>query len=319
MAGQLSRKHFIETMGMGAAGLLIAPSFTRMAQQPLAGANPLLQLSRELLGGWTAAILSLQVTNKNDSAKYGGIASPDTGQVPGRCADAIYPLFYMAQQTGNHHYIDAAMLLYQWMENHVSDTDGAWLNEPQKNAWKGITVFTCTALCETLQHHAGIMEPSFRQVLLARIKKAGQYIYDHFTIDYGNINYPISATYALALAGQLLEEPSFIEKGKALAQQALLFIAPKDKLIFGEGQPYYERSAKGCLPVDLGYNVEESIPALVHYGLLMKDDALLQAVTESMQAHMSFMLPDGAWDNSWGTRNYKWTYWGSRTTDGCQA
>ncbi|HTL09147.1 MAG TPA: hypothetical protein VL307_12840, partial [Chitinophagaceae bacterium] len=29
--------------------------------------------------------------------------------------------------------------------------------------------------------------------------------------------------------------------------------------------------------------------------------------------------PDGAWDNSWGTRNYKWTYWGSRTTDGCQA
>jgi hypothetical protein len=30
------------------------------------------------------------------------------------------------------------------------------------------------------------------------------------------------------------------------------------------------------------------------------------------------MLPDGAWDNSWGSRNYKWTYWGSRTTDGCQ-
>jgi hypothetical protein len=30
------------------------------------------------------------------------------------------------------------------------------------------------------------------------------------------------------------------------------------------------------------------------------------------------MLPDGAWDNSWGTRNYKWSYWGSRTSDGCQ-
>jgi hypothetical protein len=33
---------------------------------------------------------------------------------------------------------------------------------------------------------------------------------------------------------------------------------------------------------------------------------------------MEFMLPDGGWDNSWGTRNYKWTYWGSRTSDGCQ-
>ena len=30
------------------------------------------------------------------------------------------------------------------------------------------------------------------------------------------------------------------------------------------------------------------------------------------------MLPDGAWDNSWGTRNNKWSYWGSRTSDGCQ-
>jgi hypothetical protein len=29
------------------------------------------------------------------------------------------------------------------------------------------------------------------------------------------------------------------------------------------------------------------------------------------------MLPNGAWDNSWGSRNYKWTFWGSRTSDGC--
>ena len=41
-------------------------------------------------------------------------------------------------------------------------------------------------------------------------------------------------------------------------------------------------------------------------------------VTASLQTHMEFMLPDGAWDNSWGTRNYKWTWWGSRTSDGCQ-
>jgi hypothetical protein len=30
------------------------------------------------------------------------------------------------------------------------------------------------------------------------------------------------------------------------------------------------------------------------------------------------MLPDGAWDNSWGNRMYKWSYWGSRTCDGSQ-
>ena len=36
-----------------------------------------------------------------------------------------------------------------------------------------------------------------------------------------------------------------------------------------------------------------------------------------MKTHMEFMLPDGAWDNSWGSRNYKWSWWGSRTSDGC--
>ncbi|MBQ8267201.1 MAG: hypothetical protein IJZ21_02325, partial [Clostridia bacterium] len=32
--------------------------------------------------------------------------------------------------------------------------------------------------------------------------------------------------------------------------------------------------------------------------------------------HLGFLLPDGAIDNSWGTRQNKWTYWGSRTSDG---
>jgi len=57
---------------------------------------------------------------------------------------------------------------------------------------------------------------------------------------------------------------------------------------------------------------------LVMYGLLTKDEEVLDTVTRSMQTHMEFMLPDGGWDNSWGTRNYKWTYWGSRTSDGSQ-
>ncbi|HEY0273572.1 MAG TPA: hypothetical protein VGC22_10335, partial [Chitinophaga sp.] len=66
------------------------------------------------------------------------------------------------------------------------------------------------------------------------------------------------------------------------------------------------------------YNVEESLPNLVLYSLLTHDNEVLEAVQHTMQAHLQFMLPDGGWDNSWGTRNYKWTYWGSRTSDGCQ-
>jgi hypothetical protein len=44
---------------------------------------------------------------------------------------------------------------------------------------------------------------------------------------------------------------------------------------------------------------------------------VLDQVVASLRAHLEFMLPDGSWDNSWGSRNYKWTWWGSRTSDGC--
>lgn len=68
--------------------------------------------------------------------------------------------------------------------------------------------------------------------------------------------------------------------------------------------------------MDLGYNVEESLPNLAYYALMVNDRELLSIVERSMNTHLEFMLPDGAWDNSWGTRSFKWTYWGGRTSDG---
>ena len=137
-------------------------------------------------------------------------------------------------------------------------------------------------------------------------------------MNYGHINYPINASYCLSLLGTLLDVKAFREKGEYFAHEALGFLSKNDRFIHGEGGPINEPSGKGCYSVDLGYNVEESLPALVLYGKLTNDQEVLEAIVPSLQTHMEFMLPDGAWDNSWGTRNFKWTYWGSRTTDGCQ-
>lgn len=38
---------------------------------------------------------------------------------------------------------------------------------------------------------------------------------------------------------------------------------------------------------------------------------------KALKMHAKLMLPDGGWDNSWSVRNAKWTYWRSRTSDGC--
>jgi hypothetical protein len=53
------------------------------------------------------------------------------------------------------------------------------------------------------------------------------------------------------------------------------------------------------------------------YAMATNDKQVLEQIITALRAHLEFMLPDGAWDNSWGTRNYKWTWWGSRTSDGC--
>lgn len=301
-------------MGIAAGGL--AAGFVR-GETLVLEQDQLVAVCRELTATWAQALMRLQVVDTGRKADYGGIFCPTRKMVHGRVGDTIYPFMHMARRTGDHRYIDASVLLFQWIETHVSQPDGSWLNEIQ-DSWKGTTVFTVIALCEALRYHGELMDPTFRRAMEDRLMKAGDFVYDTVTINYGNINYPLSAAYALSLLGTLQDVPRYRERGKLLSRQAMRFFSKLNAFVFGEGTPYYEASRKGCFSVDLGYNVEESLPSLALYGLLNKDEELLQLVTHSLQTHVEFMLPDGGWDNSWGTRNYKWTYWGSRTSDGCQ-
>ncbi|HTD93287.1 MAG TPA: twin-arginine translocation signal domain-containing protein, partial [Chitinophagaceae bacterium] len=276
MIHPFSRRHFIRSTAMAGAGIGLA-GLLKLNATGLANpsGSELFTLSSDLLHTWGTKLLSMQVLDKSQTDNYGGILSPANNKVHGRVGDTIYPFFHLAHKTNDNRYIDAAVLLYRWMEKRVSQPDGSWLNEPQQGSWKGTTVFSAIALAETLKHHGEIMDPSLRSEMEARLRKAGDFIYNTFTIDFGNINYPITASYGLSLLGELLGEQKFREKGQLLAHQALKFFTANDKLIFGEGDPYYTKSAKGCLSVDLGYNVEESLPALVLYGHLNNDEEVL--------------------------------------------
>lgn len=316
MSRYITRRDFIKTSAIAGAGLAGAYQFAdgfALAAKP----DELHSLCTHLVKEWGQQLLLMQVTDKWHTDNYGGIWCPADKAVHGRVGDTIYPFFYLAGITKDSRYIDAATLLFRWIERRVSQPDGSWLNEPQKGSWQGTTVFASIALGETLKNHSALMDPSFKNEVSARLKKAGDFIYNNFTISYGNINYPISASYGLSLLGEVLDVPKFKIKGRELAHQALQFFTPQNSFLKGEGDPY-QASKKGCFAIDLGYNIEESLPSLTLFGLLNKDEEVLQTVARSLQTHMEFMLPDGGWDNSWGTRNYKWTYWGSRTSDGCQ-
>jgi hypothetical protein len=127
----------------------------------------------------------------------------------------------------------------------------------------------------------------------------------------------VTSSYCFAACGQVLNNSHYLERGRQIAHEALQYFTANN-ILFGEGHPLKDVTSKGCRPVDLGYNVEESLPALALYSVLTADAEVRNKVVQALAAHMEFMLPDGAWDNSWGSRNYKWSWWGSRTSDGCQ-
>ncbi|MDO5980025.1 hypothetical protein [Flavivirga spongiicola] len=314
------RREFLRTAGMGGLLFMSLPSMGPYNSGIVTfNDDLLLKTSSELLKQWGDTLLKYQINNKNLEVLYGGLMCPACARIHGRCPEAIYPLMYLASDTGEKVYLESAMALYEWMEKNVSQPDGSWVNDVNVSNWVGTTVFMAIALGEALMNHGELLGETVKQQWLQRLKKAADFINSNFHIGYSNINYPISAAYALSLSGDLYNNEAYKEHSKKLAHQALDYITPKNNLLLGErGKGNDQASSKGCYPVDLGYNVEESLPMLVMYGLRTKDTLVLDAVNKLLAAHMEFMLPDGAWDNSWGTRSFKWSYWGSRTSDGCQ-
>jgi hypothetical protein len=290
---------------------LTLPTFA-VEQEPQSKPN----LYAQLLETWSDGLLAHQETTLRDPALRGALLCPACAIIHGRCGDAVYPLLRQAHTTGKAKYLEAALLVHEWSEQQVSRADGSWINDVTLSSWKGITVFHAIALAEALHHHGVILDTATRQRWTDRLARAVKFLDTFITIETGNINYPVASSHCFAICAQVLNEPHYADRARQLAHAAMDYFT-QNNLLFGEGHPQTAITAKKCRPVDLGYNVEESLPALAQYALLTNDKAVLDQTIAALRAHMEFMLPDGAWDNSWGSRNYKWSYWGSRTSDGC--
>ena len=270
---------------------------------------------RSLLLDWCDGLLKLQIDSPSNTKEHGAFRCPACNFLHGRCADAVYPLLAAARLTKSPRYHEAALRVMAWSRN-VDAPDGAWTNELDPQSWKGITIFAAVAIANSLERHGDLLDTGIRDEWGRRLRRAGEFVRKNFDISYGNINYPLTATHGLFLLGKMLNEPDWQARARELAHQALAWFTEPNRLIFGEGHPEDLVSPFGCRSVDLGYNVEESLPSLLHYSELAGDKAMADAVRVSLRSHLAFLLPDGGWDNSWGTRSFKWTYWGSRTSDG---
>ncbi len=223
----------------------------------------------------------------------------------------------MFSRSKDEKYRQAALDVFDWSERHVSQPDGSWLNENYAGAWKGITCFSALALGESLRHYGDHLSPETRQRWRERLRRGADFLLDFIAFEVGDINYPISTSAALALAWTLLGDEKYRLRARELAYFGLGHFT-ENGLLWGEGPRASEDiSPRGLRPIDIGYNIEESLPNLALYGELTSDEMVMEAVTASLRAHLAFLLPDGGWDAGWCSRQYKWTYWGSRTSDGC--
>ena len=273
-------------------------------------------MHKALLRRWCDAMLKYQLHDTGDTRLDGGLLCPACMRVHGRSADAILPLVTQWQTDGDERCLHAAEKLFAWSAN-MRRPDGSMNNDTNSN-WNGITVFYANALGETLLWYGDKLPAADRDAWTARFAEMAEYLCQNIERIGGNVNYPITCAYTMALAARLLGGEPFAAKAKQLADFAVTHITA-DGLLYGEGHPMTAVTPKNCRPVDLGYSAEESLPALILYAELTGDEDVGRAVLRTAREHLNFMLPDGGWDNSFGSRSYKWCWWGSRTSDGCLA
>jgi hypothetical protein len=315
----VTRRDLLRFSAVGATALgagLVFPDWASAAVEHDTSPQTATNLYSQLLQTWCDGLLEHQVTAIQNSALHGGLLCPACVLIHGRCGDAVYPLLRVAHTTGNAKYLNAALLVHEWSERQVSRADGSWINDVTLSSWKGITVFHAISLAEVLRHHGDLLDTATRHRWIDRLSRAAKFLDTFISIETGNINYPVTSSFCFALCGQVLGDHHYFDRAHQLAHTTLDYFTPNG-FLYGEGHPLKNLTPKHCNPVDLGYNIEESLPSLAQYALLTNDKLVLDQAIAALRTHMEFMLPDGAWDNSWGTRNYKWSWWGSRTSDGC--
>ncbi|MBE7054157.1 MAG: hypothetical protein E7391_07790 [Ruminococcaceae bacterium] len=272
-----------------------------------------------LLKGWCDRLVEYQLTSIKDKKLYGALICPACASNHGRCADAVFPLTYMYSKTNDEKYLNCARLFVDWAENNTKHKDGGYYNDVN-NGWRGITSFYQISLAETLIHFKDCLDKETYNKWFDIFKWQSEFLYDYLGGPHSPnpvINYYCGWTHSMAIAYRILKEEKYKEKAYKWLEFSLNHIS-EDNLLYGEGHPIDGVTKRGRRPVDIGYNVEESLPSLYSAAKILGDKKAMEKIKSVIITHLEFMLPDGAWDNSFGSRNGKWTYYGSRTSDGCQ-
>ncbi len=263
------------------------------------------------------ALLSYRLSDFAYTDLKGGVLCPACLVMHGRIADAAYPLLCLYEETKDEKYRAAAKDFVQWTEKNCLMPDGGYRNDAG-NGWEGVTAFSCIDFLKCLLYcpDALCSDEEFR-TLLTKIVKRQLSMLDGFMEKVRPVvNYRAGTAYAYALAYRLFGREEYRTIAQKWEKNCRGYVT-ESGLLRGEGTPHDFRSARGYVPIDIAYNVEETLPSLLGFARETKDEEAKRFWENTALRHLDFMLPDGAWDDSFGSRRAKWTYYGSRTADGC--
>ena len=269
---------------------------------------------RDLLVEWCDALLRSQITDKKDEY-FGGFRCESCGFPHGRADNAIYPFVFAYTVTKEDKYLAAAERLLSFRKK-LTERSGAVRND-FTSPWEGITAFSAIGLLKTLLYFGEVIPPALRKRIERCAIRSARWVHRHMGIGFpAYINYYCAASLVHALYAEYRHDDAYAARARELLNYCLGLFT-ENGLLAGEGKPHDDRSPKGCLPIDIGYVAEESMPCLIHAASILEEEESIRRLTEYARQQLDFFLPDGGWDNSFGVRNNKWTYYGSRTSDGC--
>ena len=265
----------------------------------------------KLMKEWCDTLLSHQIKT-NTPYTNNALICPACHVIHGRIADLCFPLTVIWSRTGDNEYLEQADRLIDWTEYNLKTSDGIWYNDAG-NRWIGISAFSAMSIGESLYHFGDTLPEKYKtkwtNIFIRMMKTIAE-------LDSRESFRPVSNYYcgiaaALAMAWRLTGNEKYYEKSKYWISSVLERF-DENGLLFGEWAT--AAADDGSHAIDIGYNLEESLPLLLRYTSLTGEYGDL--FLERLYAHLEFLLPDGGIDDSFGTRHNKWTYWGSRTSDG---
>ena len=264
-----------------------------------------------LMKKWCDTLLSYQVQTHTPYTNN-ALLCPACHVIHGRIADLCFPLTVIWAKTGDAYYLEQADRLIDWSEYNLKSEDGLWYNDIS-NRWYGTSAFSAMAMGEAIDHFGDILPEKYKNKWMKLFVRMA----DVFAgLDTRERFKPVSNYYCgiatfLAMAWKLTGNEVYYEKSKYWANTVISRF-DKEGLLYGEGP--VEAADDGSHAIDMGYNLEESLPLLLRHATITGEHMPL--FRQRLRDHLAFLLPDGGIDNSFGSRHNKWTYWGSRTSDG---